>query len=255
MFQPHSFLWHYLWVAPNILLGVLAVILWRRGLSRSLRAFFCYAAFECLQWAVLYPIDLIPSVPATLFWRAAWTGLLIESILLFWLISDLVADVFGSYPALAHLGKLLIRWGGGFLLVAATAIAAFAPVDNKFWFIPAVHILQEAMYVVISGLMLSLFATAGYFHLSWNRASFGIAFGLALNACVNLAGWAITANGGMPNQRNLLDLLDLATFHAAVLIWFYYLLVPVRAPAVPAVPLPESNLSLWNRELERLLQQ
>ena len=45
----------------------------------------------------------------------------------------------------------------------------------------------------------------------------------------------------------------MATYHVCVLIWFYYLLVPQKIPAKPVVPLPENNLDVWNRELERLV--
>ena len=48
--------------------------------------------------------------------------------------------------------------------------------------------------------------------------------------------------------------VNMATYHVCVLIWFYYLLVPSKVAAKPAVPLPENNLEVWNRELERLVQ-
>ena len=56
------------------------------------------------------------------------------------------------------------------------------------------------------------------------------------------------------HQRTLLDFLNMATYHVCVLIWFYYLLIPEKSAAT-AVSLPENNLAIWNRELERLLQQ
>ena len=46
----------------------------------------------------------------------------------------------------------------------------------------------------------------------------------------------------------------MASTHVCVLIWFYYLLIPRKAAPNPAVPLPENNLEVWNRELERLVQ-
>jgi len=256
MFQPHSFLWHYLWVAPNLLLAGLAFLLWRQGLHRSLRSFFAYACFQFAQWCVLYPIDLAPSVPASYYWRALWVSLLVESAIVFLVISEAFADVFGPYEALAYLSKLLIRWVGAALLVGATAVAACAPVENRFLVIHATHILQEARYVIVSGLILLLFASAAYFKLTWKRRTFGIALGIGVSACVHLATWAAMANAGLPeSMRRLLDLGNLAANHVAVLIWYYYLLVPQRAVLKSAVPLPDSNLAVWNRELERLLQQ
>jgi hypothetical protein len=255
MFQPHSFLWQYLWVAPNLLLAVLAGTMWKQGLHKKFRGFYIYAWFQAVQCAVLYSMDLMPSVSAVDYWRIYWSSVLLESIILFLLISDIFADVFGSYAALARVGRLLIRWGGAFLLITATIVAARAPLDNRFWAIPASHILQEAMYIVVSGLMLLLFASAAYFRLAWNHRVFGIALGLGISGSVHLATWAIAANGGMVEKGNLLDIANLATTHAVVLMWYYYLLVPQKVATRSEVALPENNLAVWNQELERLLQQ
>ena len=105
------------------------------------------------------------------------------------------------------------------------------------------------------GLVFFLFVFAAYFRLTWNRAAFGIALGLGVSSCIHLATWAVAANGGLAQRRYLLDFVNMATFHACVLMWFYYLLLPGKAATRSAVRLPEHNLEVWNRELERLLQQ
>jgi hypothetical protein len=61
------------------------------------------------------------------------------------------------------------------------------------------------------------------------------------------------ANGGIAHDR--LDFLNMATYQVCVLIWCYYLLVPQKVATTSAVSLPENNLDIWNRELERLLQK
>ncbi len=64
------------------------------------------------------------------------------------------------------------------------------------------------------------------------------------------------ANGFLRSlQAYLLVFLNMATYHVCVLIWFYYLLLPQKSPIMSPAPPPENNLELWNRELERLLQQ
>ncbi len=102
-----------------------------------------------------------------------------------------------------------------------------------------------------------IFLLSFYFRLSLSRQIFGIALGLSVSACVHLAAWAIIANGGSYpiQQRYQLDFFSMATYHACVLIWFYYLLVPGKVGTAPAIPLPENNLDVWNRELERLVHQ
>jgi len=256
MFQPHSILWHYLWVAPNLLLALLAGLLWKLDLHREFRAFFVYAWFQAIQWAVLYPMDLISSIPALDFWRVCTGSLLLESIIVLVLISDIFASVFGSYAALAQLGKNLIRWAGAVLLVTATAIGTRAPVNEQVRLVSASHIMEETMNLMVAGLILLLFISAAYFRLAWKRGIFGIALGLGVNACIYLATWAILANGGLPESaRNVLNLVNMATSHVVVMAWFYYLLVPAKLTARHLETLPENNLALWNRELERLLQQ
>jgi hypothetical protein len=79
--------------------------------------------------------------------------------------------------------------------------------------------------------------------------------GLGISACAHLATWAVIANASPSERiRTLLAFVNMATYHFAVLIWFYYLLKPGKVAAKSAIALPENNLALWNRELERLLQ-
>jgi hypothetical protein len=104
------------------------------------------------------------------------------------------------------------------------------------------------------GLILFLFVFTACFKLTWDRATLGIGLGRGISASVHLGSWAVMANGGLAHSRYLLDFLNLATYHLCVLIWFYYFLVPQKSAATSAVSLPENNLDIWNRELERLLQ-
>ena len=254
MLQAHSFLWHYLWLAPQALLLVLAFLIWRRGLWKRFPAFFAFALFSSLGQFALYIADIAPSVSAENFWRVDWATLLIEGPLKFVLIGELFAHIFGSYTSVARLGKLLIRTVGVILVLTAAVAAAYAPKDSLIGIISDAHLLDQTIYLIESGLLLFIFLFAAYFTLKPTRLVFGIALGLAISACVHLATWAISANGGLPaSRRVVLAFVEMATYHACVLIWFYYLLVPQKVSAEPAVPLPENNLEVWNRELERLV--
>jgi|SRR5271165_85617 len=256
MLQAHSLLWRYLWVAPNVFLLGLGYLLWKRGLHRRFPAFFAFAALSAVSELAVYWADVSPSVSPGTFWRVVWVSLLVEGPLKFALIGEIFAQVFGSYASLGRLGRQLIRGLGVVLVLAAALLAAYAPMDNTVEVISGAHLLEQAIYLIESGLLLFIFLFAGYFSLRLSRPVLGIALGLAVSACVHLASWAIIANGGLPDSRRIiLDFLNMATYHACVLTWFYYLLVPEKVVIEPAVPLPENNLAVWNRELERLLQQ
>jgi hypothetical protein len=259
MLRAHSLLWHYLWVAPNIILLLLGIMIWKRGLVRRLPAFFAFAVIGAISELAVYFADVLPSVGPTTFWRVNWFGILTEGVLKIVLIGEIFAHVFGSYAAVARLGRSLIRGLGVVLLLASVAAAAYAPPNNPHVFIYGFHLLEQTIYLIESGLLLFIFVFALYFHLIWNRPLFGITLGLSISSCVHLASWAILDNLGLPDSKRIVFVfLNMATYHAVVLMWFYYLFVPgeqTPSPPKPPAPLPENNLELWNRELERLIQQ
>lgn len=265
MLQAHSFLWHYLWVAPNILLFLLGMLLWIRGLQRHFPAFIAFAILGSIGQLAVYTADVAPSVSPETFWRFDWAGVLLEATLKFVLIGEIFGNVFGGYSSVARLGRSLIRAVGVLLVLGAAIAAAFTPKDGLFDIVSGVHRLEQTIYLIECGLLLFIFIFSTYFHLSWKRPVFGIALGLSISACVHLAAWAIVANAGLENStRYHLDFGSMAVYHLCVLIWYFYLLVPQSAPLAAASDdspgsLPASgphgqDLDLWNRELERLLQ-
>jgi hypothetical protein len=254
MLQAHSPLWHYLWVAPNLFLLVLAGLLWRRKTARQFPAFFAFAIVSSIGQLAVYAADILPRVSPTAFWYVDWADLILEGVLKFGLIGEIFALLFGSYASLAQLGKTLIRGTGIVLVFAAALAAAYAPKNEFVGIISGANLLGQTTYLIECGVLVSIFFFSAYFHLSWPKQVFGIALGLSVSACVHLATWALIDNGGLLHStRIILTFVNMATYHFCVLIWFYYLLVPHKVVAKSAVPLPENNLEVWNRELERLV--
>ena len=256
MLQAHSILWHYLWVAPNLLFILLGVLLWKRGVGRLYPAFIAFAILSSVGDLAAYLADIIPSVTPDNFWRVFWAGLLVESLLKFLVIGEVFSRVFTPYPSIARLGKTLVSGLGTLLVLIAAIMAGFARADTIVRIVAGAHLLEQTVFIVELGLIIFLFAFAAYFHLSWDRLSFGILLALGISACEHLAVWAIIANASPSEHvRTLFSLLGMATYHVCVLIWGYYLLVPGKVTVKPKISLPENNLAVWNRELERLLQQ
>jgi len=256
MLQAHSFLWNYLWVAPNLLLLIIGFLAWRYGIARQFPAFCAFAVLSAVSHLALYTADVAPWVTPPTFWRIYWVTLLIEGALKFALIAEIFAHAFGSYPTLAQLGKISIRAVGVILVMAAALAAASAPGDSRFGIVSGAHLLEQTICLVETGLLAFIFLFSAYFKFALGRTTFGIALGLTISACVHLAAWALVANGRLPEStRSLIDVLDMASYHVCVLIWCYYVLLPHRVAIKSAVPLPENNLAVWNRELERLLQK
>jgi hypothetical protein len=256
MLHAHSLFWHYLWIAPSVLLLILGWRLWQKSLHRRHPLFFAFVIVSAIEQLTLYVCDIVPSVTAETWWKVFWVGLLVEGLLKFALVGEIFAHAFDAYTSIANLGKLLIRGVGCALVLAAVMAAAWAPRDSLFGIVSGAHLLEQAIYLIECGLLVFIFAFSAYYRIEMTRPVHGIALGLAISGCVHLATWAVAANSGLPQERRIiLDFFNMVTYHLCVLIWFYYLLVPPKIAIKSAVPLPEHNLEVWNRELERLLQQ
>jgi len=256
MLQAHSFLWHYLLVAPNVLLLTLCFLLWRRGIGKQFPVFFAFAVCNGVGELVLYAADVLPSVSPVTYWHMSWANSILEAVLKFALIGEIFSKLFGAYESIARLGRVLIQWFGAILVFAAALAAAYAPRYQFAGVTLGDFLLEQSTFFIECGVLLFIFLFASYFHLHWPRQLFGIALGLSVSACIHLATWGMITNAGLPaSRRDPLVLLRMGAFHLAVLVWFYYLLVSEKVPAQTPTPLPENNLALWNRELERLLQQ
>jgi hypothetical protein len=257
MLQAHSLLWHYLWVAPNVFLLLLAIELRRRDVRTQFPVFLFFAVAIGIEQLTLYVTDVLPSVDPMTWWYFFWAGLLVEALVKFALIGEIFGAVFGLYPSVAKLGKTLITGVGVALVILAAVAAGFTTKDNTNWIVSGAHLLEQTIYMIECGLILFLLAFAAYFKLRWGRWAFGIILGLGVSACVHFATWALMANGNFAAlYRVRLDFLNMATYHLSVLIWYYYLLVPAKSVSLAKdPPPPEHNLEVWNQELERLIHQ
>lgn len=264
MLKAHSFLWHYLWVAPNVLLFAGGIVFWRRENARRYPWFIAFALVGTIGQLCVYIADVSPTVSGPTFWRVDWASLLIETLLKFAIIGGIFLQVFEPYPSVWRLGRLLARILGVVLVLAASLAAAYARPDSSFPLIAGAHLLEQTGFLIETGLIVFLFLFAAYFKLRLDRTSFAILLGLGISACVHLATWALSANAVLPpTKRVALDFVDMGTYHICVLIWLYYLLVPQKVEGRTTVPSnapslglgPQESLEVWNRELERLIHQ
>src|SRR5271170_2555323 len=228
MLQPHSILWHYLWVGPNVLQLGLAIFTWR-SLRKHFPAFLAYLVYGAIETFTLWTMDVLPLswVSVTAYWRAAFAGAVIEGLLTFAIIWELFFHLVRSRSPEAKEGKRrLIVTGVVLVLFAALAAGRTPVVPKQLVLIARVNDFLMALYMVLSGLILLLFLFAAYRGLVLDRRALGIALGLGIDWCEHTAGWTLIAHRSLGPRSYLLDFLNMGTYHAAVLIWFYYLLSP-----------------------------
>jgi hypothetical protein len=251
---PHSFLWHYLWIAPQVLQLAVAIIIVQRKLHKEFPAFLLYIIFEIVFNSALFVLDHDPSITWYQYRWAESMGDGFSIVLRFAVIQEIFSIVCDSYPSLNRIGTAMFRGAAVLLFAVAVAIAFHTPgAEYAPRVVAGLVVLNRAVAIVQCGLLLLLFLFASYFRLPRRSYVFGIATGLGIFSAVQLATAAIRSQVQV-ESRLFIDFLPMITYHCCVLIWLFYLLVP--EPVWRAAPsVPTHDLESWNRELQRLLQR
>ncbi|HVO81748.1 MAG TPA: hypothetical protein VMT28_13515 [Terriglobales bacterium] len=249
---PHSFLWHYLWVAPYAIQAIILAVMLRRRLWHEFPVFFAYTGFEIVQGGVLFALDHNGGVSPHQYWEVYWVAQVLSIALRFAVIYEIFAHIFRPYAALGELSRIVFRWASVLLILVALVVAAYAPGDATLPILSGVNVVGRAVGLVQSGLMVFLFLFSSYFGLSWRSFVYGIALGMGIFASVDLATSAIRVATGLGEGTYVLSFVTMAAYHCCVVIWLVYLLAPEVA-AQTVKELPEHNLEEWNTALQRLL--
>jgi hypothetical protein len=237
------------WIAPAVLLAALATVMRIRRLDREWPAFFAYCAFSAARTPILFWVYHRTAAYFYCYWVAEAVG----TILALAAIYEVFLHLFRSYDASARLAQSLFRWVGAALVLAAAVTAMAVPGNNANRLMAASLVVDRSVQLVQCGLLLFLFAATAYLRLSWRSHAFGIAMGFGVFLGVTLAEVAVRAQVGLISDGTL-NLVKMASYTCAVLVWMTYLLAPQRAEAPAATPRVE-NVKSWNQALLQLLQR
>jgi hypothetical protein len=166
-------------------------------------------------------------------------------------IYEVFLHLFRAYGTNARLAQSLFRWVGAALVLAAAVTAMAVPGNDANRLMAASLVLDRSVLLVQCGLLLFLFAAAAYLRLSWRSHAFGIAMGFGLFVGVQLAKGAVRAEVGLISEETL-NLVKMASYTCAVLVWITYLLAPQPAEVSTAAPRQEQVRS-WNQALLQFL--
>jgi len=245
-------LWYYLWIAPHALQAIIVVLMIRRRWYRQFPMFFLYNCGEIVQFAVLFLSAFYFHFDHGYF-RFFSTGLAVSAAIRFGVIQELFGQFFQQYPSLSGPGRMFLRSSIMVLLLVAVGLTMSAPGTSIDFLLHATYALDRTASILQAGLLVSLFLFSRYFALSWRSQAFGIALGMGILASVDLARSA-TRLYGLLSSRTA-DFISMGIYHACVLIWMFYLTVAEPEPQRVLNALPEHDLDIWNRELQRLTQQ
>ena len=244
----------FLLIAPHALLGVLAVILYKRRLYREFPCFFVYVLYEIAKFIPLFALYSVQGVSGKEYAYAYCVTLLISIVLRFGVIDEISRNLFRESQFLKVAARRSLQCVTGLLLGAGALLAVYPPGGNSAKWYAGIFVVNRGAAMVQSGLLLALLLFSRFLGLSWRRSAFGIALGLAVLTSLDLAMFALRAALTSEAAANFLDLLITGTYLACVSTWIGYLLAPELELASPTV-VAHDEVETWNRELQQFLKQ
>jgi len=249
------FVRYYFWVAPHVLLGALLVITWLRGQHRRLPFFFVYGLFTVLQFVALFGLSRI--LPLTSLAVYHWTlavSSVIQQALELGALFELAGALLLKRISLANTLRLLMKWTIGVLVLVAAAASASLAATGLHGAVRIFSVFDFCSSLIEVGLLLAVFLFSRALNISWRSWPTGVALGFGISACMNLGTAALRAGLGKP-ALIAVDIIQMAAFHAAVVVWVVYLFLPERQSAVAARNFGEAEINFWDQELRRMARQ
>jgi hypothetical protein len=251
---------YYFWIAPHLLLAILLVRLVRLRMQEQLPFFLAYILFELVEFLASFIIGLFiqqldsPFRTAVYRWVVLVFGNGINTLLGLGVIYELGSELVISHSPLA---PVLRRILGGILalLVLVAAISSGAMSDVSVHRVVNIfQVLDFSSSLIQVGMLLVLFVLTRVLQISWRSWTAGIALGLGISACIDLASAAWRANFG-ESGFIAVDIAQMAAFHVCVVVWLVYLFLPERARTFSGAGLEKNDLELWNEQVEKMVRR
>lgn len=245
----------YFWIAPHVILGATAWLIFSRGLHKRFPVFFVYTVYETFVFLLLFTCYLIGHGLAVSLYRYAFIATLAGSTALrFGIIQEIFNSIFSDHERLEKLATTFLRVTTALLAITAILSVYYSSASAPDNLMVGIRLLERAVTIIQAGLLLFLFAFARLFGLSWRSFSFGIALGFAIFSSTELAKWTLEMNAVTERAKELLDLIPTGSYHISVLVWLGYLLraeKPVDPRAFGPPNFSGPDMDRWSGELER----
>ena len=254
MMHWHSLLLSYLWIAPHLLLAVVAVILWKRRVYTNFPVFVVYVWYEIAEFSVLFAISATGLHNQVWYFRIFLITFAISAALRFGVIQEVFNNIFQEQGKVDSFARASHRWTTGFLFLGAVLLSLFATGQNSHNLLAGAAWVSRGVAIIQCGLVLFLFLFSRLLGLSLQSYVFGIALGFGVLSSVELANSALRAGELSASLAKVVNLLPTGGYHIAVLIWLGYLIAPARKSIQPPEEPIMYDVHHWNNELERFLQ-
>jgi hypothetical protein len=247
-----QFLRWYFWIAPHVLLGLFVAGFLRRGLQKQLPIFFTYLVFDLLQFLILFGVSFIPSSTLGLYRWLLLCGMGVISFFQLAAIYELADQLLLSRLTLAATLRNLLKWVAAVLFLVVAIVSGMFQKINVQHVMNVLQVVDFSSSVIRCGLVIVLFLFTRALQISWRSLSAGIALGFGVLASIELTGAGLRGAFGK-GSFIAVDLLQMAGFHVCVLIWLAYLFWPEQPPTFTGRGLVESDLEVWDQELQKMV--
>ena len=246
----HSFLWFYLWVAPHLLLAVVAAVMLRSRRHREFPVFFSYLLFEILQFCILFAMSrrlILVSVPT--YVEIDLLGRAGSIAFRFGMIQEMLeAPVAHCAPLRTTMARML-RCAAAVLALLATVFIGSAYSWSVCAMIFPAYAINQTLNILQCGLLVLVFLWHRYLGLKMQYFVVGIALGMGLVAGLEPLLHALKDFRAVDSQ--VVDLLQMGAYHVSVLIWLYFASVREEVTSASALAsFPDARK--WAGELERI---
>jgi hypothetical protein len=242
-----------LWIAAFLLQVAITVRIIARGLFRDYPLFLAYSIKHILSFLTLF---FLYQYGRMVWYRHFYMGWeMLDVLLKFGMIGELLAHIFASYKSIREWGTTIVRGTSVVLVLAAVIVAAFSDLADPQNFLSRFFALERSAEIVQAGLLFLLLGFCYALGLRWKQPSLGIAFGLCVITCVNLAVFSLRA--GLGGSRD--PLLSLATsvgYDLGALAWLITLYTnPRTVRSLARSTVPAWDVASWNQALMELLRR
>lgn len=173
-------------VASVCVQAVILRLIHKRKLRSEFPIFFRYTAY-CAGFGLIALAAYLIGCGCWQYYFLVWAGNGVMLLFQFGVMYEIFANALKPYSALIDLGRIIFRWAGVFLLLAAvlTGFATNGPESNRLF--AAEDLMERSLGLMQSGLLLLFFMFERRLGLSWRSHSMAIAIGLGSSAAFTLS--------------------------------------------------------------------
>jgi hypothetical protein len=231
---------------------LLAVVLLTKRAWQKYPVFVAYSFASLFASLGFFALQLLAASTYTVFYFY-WGCEALTVLLGFGVVYEIFKLLLEPHAVLRRLAVVSFQCVLVVLIVLAAVTVYTRATGGKNPLVASVLVLEQGTRVIEVGLLMFLFIFSSAFGLHWRQQVFGIAVGLGVFTCTELAGVSIFTHFG-PLALAAFSVARVLSFNMSLLIWIGYTLAPERLTT--AVDLPKrAQLEQWNQAIMELIHQ